>query len=35
MGLDDTDVLNAHLSVVELRKGLARRFMSASGLGNV
>ena len=35
IGLDDTDVLNAHLSVVELRKGLARRFMSASGLGNV
>lgn len=33
LGMDDADVVACHAQVVELRKGLARRFMTASGLG--
>jgi MoxR-like ATPase len=33
LGVDDSDVAACHAQVTELRKGLARRFMAASGLG--
>jgi len=33
LGMSDSDVVACHAQVTELRKGLARKFMSASGLG--
>lgn len=33
LGMNDSDVVACHAQVTELRKGLARKFMSASGLG--